>query len=215
MLFIAYRARNRAVREYKDRTASGDQGVLPVDAVNAIVTAAAAAEAFINEFADNVGLLRQNAGSWMPLPSSVLAAADAVLDEEFYRGRIVDKYFEASKALGQPLVRGELLFQDFDRLVELRNALMHIKAVRTNEEHGGEKIVDQLAARAIAIPKGKYALPWFDRLMSPEMGRWAFSTAHAMIRQIWDRVPVTTNDPFDMARRFYCDQARYSDESVV
>jgi len=73
--------------------------VLTDDAIGAIVMAAAAAEAFINELADNIGLVRRNASHWMPLEPIVHAASDAILDVEFLRGPLADKYVDAAKAL--------------------------------------------------------------------------------------------------------------------
>lgn len=56
ILLMACRARNRAIKSHADRTGAGEVGVLTDDAIAAIVMAAAAAEAFINELADNIGL---------------------------------------------------------------------------------------------------------------------------------------------------------------
>jgi len=99
ILLMACRARNRAIKSHADRTGAGEVGVLTDDAIGAIVMAAAAAEAFINELADNIGLVRRNASHWMPLEPIVHAASDAILDVEFLRGPLADKYVDAAKAL--------------------------------------------------------------------------------------------------------------------
>jgi hypothetical protein len=50
VLLEACRARNRAIKEFLERTKQGQQGILTGDAPLAVVFAGAATEAFINEF---------------------------------------------------------------------------------------------------------------------------------------------------------------------
>src|SRR5260370_36562808 len=52
VLLGACRARNRALKERTERAKRGEQGILTDDAIVAILLAAAATEAFINEFAE-------------------------------------------------------------------------------------------------------------------------------------------------------------------
>jgi hypothetical protein len=99
ILWVACRARNRAIKECANRTASGEVGVLTDDAITAIVLAAAAAEAFINELADNIGLIRKDTSGRAPLDAAVYAASDAILDADFLRKSVVEKYVDATKAL--------------------------------------------------------------------------------------------------------------------
>jgi hypothetical protein len=215
ILFVACRARNRAIKSYADRIAAGELGVLADDAITAIVMAAAAAEAFVNELADNIGLVRQNASNWMPLNATVHAASDAILDVEFLKGSVVEKYLEAAKALNSRIDRGSLPFQDFERLIALRNAIMHVKPVRPNERHSGEAVTDELGRRSIAISTQISKLPWFDRLMTPEVARWACKSARAAILDLFSKVPVSAPDAFEMERGFYGNDARFESEVFV
>jgi hypothetical protein len=215
ILLMACRARNRTIKSYADRTAAGEVGVLTDDAITAIVMAAAAAEAFINELADNIGLVRQNASDWMPLEPTVRAASDAILDVEFYRGSLVEKYLEAAKALKNRFDKGNLPFQDFERLIALRNAIMHVKPVRSNERHSGEAVTDELARRGIGMAATTGQLPWFDRLMAPEVARWACQSARTVILDLFSKIPVGAPDAFDMERRLYGNDALFESESFV
>lgn len=217
ILSVACRARNRAIKEYTDRTAAGEVGVLTDDAITAIVLAAAAAEAFVNELADNVGLIRQNT-SHRRLDAKVCAASDAILDVEFLKGSVANKYLGAAKALGSPFSRGNQPFQDFDRLIALRNAVMHVKPVKPvkpNEKHSGEVETDQLGLQSIAISSQTSSLQWFDRLMTPEVARWACKSARAVILDLLNKVAVGAPDAFAMERSLFADNARFYREDVV
>lgn len=215
ILLVAYQARNRAIKEYADRTASGEVGVLTDDAITAIVLAAAAAEAFVNELADNIGLLRKNASSYMPLDATVHTASDAILDVEFRKGSVVEKYLEAAKALKSLFDKGNLPFQDFERLIALRNSIMHIKPVRPNERHSGEKVTDELGRREIALSTQAINLPWFDRLMTPKVARWACNSARAVILDLFNKVPVGIPDAFELERGVYANDACFDSEDIV
>jgi len=215
ILLVACRARNRAVKSYADRTAAGEPGVLADDAITAIVMAAAAAEAFVNELADNIGLVRQNSSDWMPLDATVHAASDAILDVEFLKGTVIEKFLGAANALEKPFERGKLLFQDFERLIALRNAIMHVKPVRPGEKHSGDEVTEELARRAIAISTQVSKLPWFDRLMMPDVARWACKSARAVILELLSKVPIGAPDAFDMERSFYGNSARFESEVFI
>ena len=57
-------------------------------------------------------------------------------------------------------------------------------------------MTDSLAQRGIAIRREDMALPWFDRLQSPEVAKWACESARAMFFEMLDRVPHGMNDIF-------------------
>jgi hypothetical protein len=205
VLLTAYRARNRAVQEETAKRAAGETLVMVSDAMVAVVLAAAATEAFINEFAENISIYRQNAANWNPNPITpqMAAAASAILDLEFFRRSVLDKYAAAAKVLGKPLDKGSPVFQDFDRLSGLRDALMHIHPVRPSELHRGEKIADELAARGIAMERGPGEFAWYDRVQTADVARWACNSARAISLAILDRVPPTPGEPFKFVQERY------------
>ena len=217
ILLLSYRARNRALKECADRTAVGEAAtLLTPDANVAIVLAAAATEAFINELAENIGLYRQNAADWQSMTPTVLAAADAIFEIENSHGQVTDKYFRASTCLGKPFNRGGNPFQDFRHLIGLRNSIMHVTPVRPSEEHSGSELTDQLAARGIAMRASPtFNLPWFDRLETPEVARWACDSGRKMILGMLDLIEIPTDrlDPFTMMRTQYRDHKGYGSET--
>jgi hypothetical protein len=217
IIFTAYRARNRSIKEMADRTASGDQGVLTTDAIVAIVLAAAAAEGFINELAENIGQYRQHASSWAPnaITPQMSAAADAIFDLEFQHGSVTDKYVQASAQLGHRFDKGGKAFQNFDSLIELRNAIMHIKPVRLSESHSGDAMTEALARQGHAIKRDQYSLPWFDRLQTPATARWACDVARATILAILDLIPQTPTDPLGLVQNLYRNSQHFNDESLL
>ena len=191
VLLHACRARNRALNEERERAAKGENAALTSDSITAIVLAAAATEAFINEFAELIGLYRQNARDWAELTRETIAAADAIFEVEFLKGSIDEKYMAASKALGHRFDRGAAPFQAFEQLVNLRNAIMHIKSTRAGERHSGQRITADLVQRGIAFDRpGLQTLPWFDKLQSPPAAVWACESALAIILAIEGMVPT-------------------------
>jgi transcriptional regulator with XRE-family HTH domain len=217
VLLLAFRARNRAIKEYADRAQREDTtSILTPDSNVAIVLAAASTEAFVNELAEYVGLSRQNASEWRHLPQAVLAAADEVFAAEDARERVTDKYVFAAGALSKPFDKGALLFQDFVRLVALRNAIMHIKPARLDIEHSGEQVAEQLATRGLAKKRAEtFGLPWFDRLQTPGVARWACESGRNIILAMLERIAIPAGvwDPFEFFRSQFRDHVGFQSEN--
>jgi len=209
VMLTACRMRNRVIGEDSQKRATGEKLILLHDATATVMLSAAAGEAFINEFAEEIGMSRQNTADWdPPLPLSPLmsAAADVVLDIEFRHGTTQEKYAAAARALGQRFDRGAMLFQEFERLFNLGDALMHVHPVRPTEKHAGMQVADELATRGIALTSsapGGFA--WYDRVGTPGVARWACATARAMILATLDRLPpsLTPVEPLRFARDLY------------
>jgi hypothetical protein len=194
-------ARDAAVRAAEDAANRGPNA-LPSDAIVAIVLSASSAEAFINEFAEYVPLIY----NLVMDPPAVVANCSAVIKElEESRVPVTVKYLVASQVVGVPFERGSAPFQDFKLLVDLRNAIMHIKVAVEGEQHVGTRIADVLAQRGIAIEgRGTESLPWFDRLMTPAVAKWAHDSALGIIRAFLQLVPVPPQcDPLDMYRESF------------
>jgi hypothetical protein len=218
VMLTAHRMRNRVIAEENAKRGAGEALIMLPDATAAVMLAAAATEAFINEFAEEISMRRQHTAHWNPPPQLsplTAAAADAVLDLEFRHGRTQEKYAAAAKALGQPLDKGAMPFQEFDRLFNLRDALMHVRPVRPTENHTGTQVANELAARGIALPNGPHVnFAWYDRIGTANVARWACATALTMVRAILDRVPPSANpmDPLQLAQDLYR-RPMYEDET--
>jgi hypothetical protein len=114
-----------------------------------------------------------------------------------------------------PFDKGKQPFQDFERLVKLRNAIMHTKPVGLNERHLGEEVTNELGLRNISLAAKSSNLAWFDRLMTPEVAQWACKSARAVILDLLNKVPVGTPDAFAMERGIYSNDAHFDSVSFV
>jgi hypothetical protein len=184
ILLIAVSAWNRA------RDDARRPNALTTDSILAIVMAAAATEAFANEFAEYAqSLQKDSVPPETPWEKLQLAAAE-VTDIEDQRGKIEEKYTAMWLALsGQHVNRGAAPYQDFANLIGLRNAIMHVKAAREDEAHTGTRITEALTQRRIALEAGSGQLAWFDRLETPAVAGWACEAARAIILGVLDLVP--------------------------
>ena len=97
----------------------------------------------------------------------------------------------------------------------MRNAIMHVKPVRSNEKHSGEAVSDELARRHITLSGGPGKLAWFDRLMTPEVARWACGTVRTIILDVFDKIPVGAPDAFELERRLYGNNVPFESEVFV
>lgn len=114
----------------------------------AIVMSAAASEAFVSEFAEQI-LKREDAStdSTMFLPP-IIACAQILREMEEVRGTPGAKYQAASLATtGKTFDTGAQPFQDFRILIMLRNAIMHMEPRTDDAKHRGARLTDELATR--------------------------------------------------------------------
>jgi hypothetical protein len=179
LLLIAQTAAKRAVEDAKRPNALTD------DSLIAIVVAATAAEAFINELSYYLQLLGDTRAHWAPIGSILLACANVIDEVEVARGPLQEKYLAASSALsGTAFDKGTSAFQDFEILIKLRNAIVHLKP----GDAAGLKWTDVLATRDLALPASTH-LHWFDRLLIPANAAWAVQTARHMMLRILEMAP--------------------------
>jgi hypothetical protein len=195
-------ARENAMRARAD---AAPPNALPTDAILAIVMSAASTEAFINEFAEYVAPSFPTVASEMP-PGAV-TCAEVLKELEESRVPPTVKYLVGSQVLGRAFNAGAAPFQDFKMLIELRNAIMHVKVALEGGRHPGERVTDALAQRGLAIAaRGPSSLPWFDRLMTPEVAIWAHDSALAIVSEFLELVPVPGSgyaDPLWLYRHSY------------
>jgi hypothetical protein len=117
----------------RDRAAEArrlDSSSMPPDALVSIVMAAAAAEAFINELGAYYRL-------GTTLQPAELACGEALAEVERGQGSTQLKFLLASLTLsGHMFEKGSKPFQDFSKLMTVRNSLMHPKPLDQFSDSG-------------------------------------------------------------------------------
>jgi hypothetical protein len=164
------------------------------DALSAVILAAAAAEAFINELAE---LARQEANGdtqrWPPPQPQLEAPATAVMDVERGRGSTSEKFAVAIEALtGQAPDLGRKPFQDLVLLMRAKDGLMHAKLdVRPTPADGLTSnlpsVVKQLRSKNITAMDADLAAD--DALSTRAVARWACASAAAVVQAVIAAVP--------------------------
>jgi hypothetical protein len=204
-----------AARDRCEGGESSEKGALTEDAIAAIVLSASAAEAFINELAEETAIhVNETAAAKARVDKTPIdvaridtARSDAEARIELVawtlqkledaRAKTGDKFECASRVLGgrKPDLGGPP-FQDAAMLFSLRNEIMHVKR---------KSVVDYVGnARSSPIPKGVQTLlerglaretlfdrqtHWMFRLMTPGVARWAFSTSTALCDHVCELLP--------------------------
>jgi len=191
-----------AVLRAREEAAAGAPLGMTNHAVLAILMAAASTEGFVNEF-PGLALGAYSTLGPESAPASISECARVLVELERAHEQVTTKYLEASKALGKPFNTGAAPFQAFKQLIDLRNAIMHIRPTTEGDRHPGERVANDLAQRGVALVNtGAGAFPWFDRVMTQEVALWAHDSALAMISAFWAMVPAPRFDPLETHRRF-------------
>ena len=186
LFYIAIAAVVRARDDFERRHDLTD------DALSAILLAAAAGEAFVNELAANIRMHDSAARDWSPISEAVRACASAIEEAEISREGIDAKFKHAARALDAGWRgAGALPFQDFVRLLKLRNAIVHLKPSMHDTTAA---IVTELGQR-IRLADDK--LPWLNRVMTPEVAFWAVSTSRRVALEILALTPEHAIPEFD------------------
>lgn len=215
----ACQARNRAAAAVEENSETW-----PEDTIVAIVLAAAATEAFINELAESIAIHRDS--PYRPsdsISAQTRACADALQEIEESRGSLTLKYLIASQTLsGSTFEKGTNPYQDFVTLIKLRNDLMHLRPqdsfLDPKEGMPGlilepPKYIKALQQRGLARtpPHGKGGISWFNLLQTREMAAWACETAQNIILAVMDFIPegpVPALDPAWMFRDMFKKQQK-------
>jgi hypothetical protein len=204
LLLIAQKAAQRAADDATRPNA------LPEDALIAIVMAAMAAEAFVNELAEYLHVLRDAQADWDPISPALLACADAIKKVEAERGSLKQKYMAASSALGHTFDKAAPPFKNFAELVDVRNAIVHLKPSDTRGLAG----TDALAERGLAHSKtATSGLPWLDRLLNPKTAAWAVQAAQNVMLAILAMIPghePAELDPMNILRQLLRDNPAFA-----
>jgi len=163
------------------------------DAIVAIVFSAFSLEAFINELMD----LADN-----PILSdtpTVQSFASLIKEVEKSQGSIKLKYMLTKVVFtDEPFSEGELPYQDFTKLLELRNMLVHYKSKDKFKldwdgkvkSHSYPKIISKLQSRNILAQVGDNEIKrWTSLISTRATARWACSTACEMVQLVLDIMP--------------------------
>lgn len=167
------------------------------DPLVAIVFAAAAAEALMNE----IGELADR-----PLidpsrlePPAVRNLVSLLADAETSRETTTLKFLLAKLALtGQSYERGSNPYQDLALLMELRNSLVHLKSEVTeldesgNQRSGCPRVVSRLEAKHVLVLLEENAkATWVFCVSTPAAAKWACNAAAGIANDLFDSIPAS------------------------
>jgi hypothetical protein len=200
------RTAHRAFRGL-DRSA-GDRSQGQGDALVAVIFAATALEAFINELPELVMLVYELFGSPSDIMSSqrerwglapaVVNCAQALATAEESNAPIQLKYMMASICLrGTAFDRGRAPYQEFSDLIDLRHSLVHLKGQRYSQglTHVPDRQLRQSILRRLRAKNILADLPADHQtsistwISTPAVARWALNTASAMVREVLEMIP--------------------------
>lgn len=166
------------------------------ESISAIILSVISLEAFINEFEDMLGKHVSEED-----PVSLKTLKYFLRDLEEGKASIKLKVQTILYIITQDIPKkGELPYQDFNFLIDLRNHLVHRKAEKfiwdfgnSDKEYDHHKFVKYLSGRKV-IKKPKPGQPpsWSQYILCQEVAYWACNTVKAMINEIVSIVPKTT-----------------------
>jgi hypothetical protein len=193
---MAYENAKRA-----DESAKKAPSGLTDDALVAIVLAATAAEAFLN---DMTGCIRFLANMSVRAPDEAFdrlsAVGDALISLEEDRAQTCSKYLMASLLLGcQKIRRGFEPFQSFEQVVILRNAIVHAKPVSPDAKDAPARVVKSLAQRGLCSPVIANASnimdmeTWWVVMRTAPVASWAAKSANRVMLMLAESVIAVTD----------------------
>lgn len=193
-LGLAAQARDRA-----QQAAAGGEGQPTSEALTAILFAALATEALINELPEAAS---RAANLHPDVPGlDILADLAATLDmTEKAQGQIDLKYQLASKILaGKTFPPGEAPFQDFANLITLRNELVHPRHRDRTTAAGHvepvSRVVRDLQQRGLTTTRGRGpgdvpgGVSWLGEIKSSGVASWAYNAAREIIVALLGMLP--------------------------
>jgi len=155
------------------------------DAVTSVILSVAALEGFINELTEYSRWQNPEWGKW-----------GSILDEaEQIHSPIKLKYLLTAYGLGKSFDKGAPPYQDFELLIDLRNALVHPKqetrlkdnTFKTSKRM--QKVLERVLGGAIYNTRFQHHQPGYNEICSTPIAKWACNTASKMIHAILERLP--------------------------
>lgn len=166
---------------------AANPGACTSDTMNAIIIAATATEAFINELSlmlSTLDALPTTTIDWKGIGEFLEQLEDA-------HAQVTAKYLLASVLLPKDALRkGDTPFQDFDMLIDIRNDFAHPKAQVCPPKYF-DMFVNRGWTYNTKADKVKLA-GWMFQLETPEVARWACRSAHNIIWDIIERFDCTS-----------------------
>lgn len=179
--------------------AEQDRAYVPNEPLIAVVFAAAAGEAFINEIGE---LASQSSGLFPDAgnePDQVQNAAHLLKEIEDARGTTNLKFLLCKLALtGKTFDKGTNPYQDFAILSELRNSLMHLKFDRIGSRKVNEisvrhpGVIDKLRSKNILAQFAddeNAIMTWLNRVSTTAVARWSCNATAAIVKDIVEAIP--------------------------
>jgi hypothetical protein len=170
------------------------------DAISAIILSAAAAEGFINELSE-LGIQKYPGHS---IPASFEAFGQRIQELENERSSTLDKFLAAAPLLSSTkFEKGRNPFQDFSLLFDVRNMIIHVKAIDQSGPQDGEAATFTMPEK-VRVLQGKglakqsvvgVGMSWCAALETDKMASWACETALNMILAVLDLIPESPGDP--------------------
>lgn len=187
---IAKAARNRTVR--RSGFADGDRLKRNHDTLVAVIFSVVTLEAYINE----LGAIADSP-LWSSVEDPWIRSFVSVMKELERKKESTELKYRLAKIVfsGTPYDEDKLPFQDFRLLVGLRNMIVHSRPQEEAEVVGSSlrakppKIIAKLRSKHIVHDPGKSAVPWMNRISTPETAQWACNTAASMSRSIYEAIP--------------------------
>jgi hypothetical protein len=183
----------RLAREAFERTAAAppDRSLERLDAVVALVLAAASLEAFVNE----VGAVARGSRGDDAEPR-IRIFGERIEDLEKSLKSVEDKFAAFDELLGQGRAypKGEQLWESFKQLMRTRNALMHMKGDRRQIQQGRAgpppDLIQSLRKRRILAEFPEHAVVALPTLLATQAaGEWACNTAADMTQAVIRKMP--------------------------
>ena len=171
---------------------AANPGACTSDSVSAILVAATATEAFINELSHMLSTL-DALGKQAPPTTSVDWKAIGELLEQLENShvQVTVKYLLASILLPKDALRkDDLPYQDFDMLIDIRNDFAHPKA-QVRPPKYFDTFVNRKWTYNAKTDEVQLA-GWMFQLETPEVARWACRAAHNIIWDIVERFDGTS-----------------------
>jgi hypothetical protein len=167
------------------------------DALVAVLFSAATLEAFVPELA----LMAQSDSALFG--DKRLQSVAGVLDEaEASRGSVRLKFILAKSILsGETYDKGQEPYQDFDALIALRDAIIHMKPEQiTGEPH---KLLQRLRAKDLCEDgQPNLTASWLGQISTRAVARWACNTVVEMVESLMACLPPKAGQAPLMATLF-------------
>jgi hypothetical protein len=166
---------------------AANPGACTSDSVSAIIVAATATEAFINELSHMLSTLDTFGRHAPPTTPVDWKGIGELLEQlEDTHAQVTAKYLLASILLPKDALRkGDQPYQDFDMLINVRNDFAHPKA-QVRPPKYFDTFVNRGWTYNAKTDEVKLA-GWMLQLETPEVARWACRAAHNIIWDIVER----------------------------